>query len=156
MSKLILGGMPLDEIKKILIATDGSEYTQSAVERGLQLAKLLDAEVTALFVVDYAPFSSIPSDSTVVLSVHAIMETEGEKAVGDVKQRGEKMNVRVNPIVTEGSPVKRILEISADHDLIVIGTLGRSAISKLFMGSVAERVTRYAQCPVLVVRARKE
>jgi nucleotide-binding universal stress UspA family protein len=38
---------------------------------------------------------------------------------------------------------------------VVIGTLGRSALSKLFMGSVAERVTRYAPCPVLVVRSRK-
>ncbi|HEX7392666.1 MAG TPA: universal stress protein, partial [Thermoplasmata archaeon] len=43
----------------------------------------------------------------------------------------------------------------AEFDLVVIGTLGRSALSKLFMGSVAERVTRYAPCPVLVVRSKK-
>jgi len=65
------------------------------------------------------------------------------------------MGVVVDPIVLDGLPVNIILEAAADHDLIVLGTLGRSALSKLFMGSVAERVTRYAPCPVLVVRARK-
>lgn len=145
----------LEEIKRILIATDGSEYTMNAVERGLQFAKLLEAKVTALYVVDQTPFSSMPSDSTVVYSVHAIMEDEGKKAVDEVKEKGDEMGVEVEAVVTEGSPVKKILEAAANHDLIVMGTLGRSAISKLFMGSVAERVTRYAPCPVLVVRARK-
>jgi nucleotide-binding universal stress UspA family protein len=46
--------------------------------------------------------------------------------------------------------------MAADFDLVVLGTLGRSALGKLFIGSVAERVTRYAPCPVLVVRSRKK
>lgn len=145
----------MEEIKNILIATDGSEYMKEAVEQGLHLAKLLGAKVTAMYVVDQVPVSSIPSDSTVVFSMHAILEKEGNRAVEEVKIKGEKMGIEVKTVVTEGSPVKKILEAGADHDLIVIGTLGRSAIKKLFMGSVAERVTRYAPCPVLVVRARK-
>lgn len=147
--------IPLDDIKRILIATDGSENTRGAIERGLQLAKLLEAKVTALFVVDQATFSSIPSDSTVIFSVHGIMEKEGQKAVEDVKALGESMGVEVVTSVVEGSPVNKILDAAAEHDLIVMGTLGRGAISKLFMGSVAERVTRFAPCPVLVVRSGK-
>ncbi len=145
----------MKDVEKILIATDGSGYTKDAVEQGLQLAKLLGAKVTALFVVDQTPFSSLPPDSTVVFSVNAIMENEGKHAVEEVKKRGNKMGVVVDPIVLDGSPVNIILNAATDHDLIVLGTLGRSALSKLFMGSVAERVTRYAPCPVLEVRARK-
>ncbi len=142
------------EIKKILIATDGSEYTKEAVIQGLQLAKILGAEVTALYVIDSTSFVSFPIDSSIV-SVYSLLENEGKKAVEEVKKEGEAMGVKVTTVVAEGSPTRKIVEKAAEVDLVVIGTLGRSALGKLFMGSVAERVTRYAPCPVLVVRSRK-
>ena len=144
----------MQEIKKVLIATDGSEYTKEAVSTGLHLAKILGAEVTALYVIDQTSFVSFPIDSSIV-SVYSLLENEGKRAVEDVKAEGEGMGVKVSTIVAEGSPTRKIVETAADFDLVVIGTLGRSALSKLFMGSVAERVTRYAPCPVLVVRSKK-
>ena len=144
----------LDEIKRILIATDGSEYTKEAVSTGLRLAKILGAEVTALYVIDQTSFVSFPIDSSIV-SVYSLLENEGKRAVDEVKKEGEQQGIKVTPVVVEGSPTRKIVEMAADFDLVVIGTLGRSALSKLFMGSVAERVTRYAPCPVLVVRNRK-
>jgi len=144
----------LDEMKRILIATDGSEYTKEAVSTGLRLAKILGAEVTALYVIDQTSFVSFPIDSSIV-SVYSLLENEGKRAVEEVKKEGEQQGIKVTPVVVEGSPTRKIVEMAADFDLVVIGTLGRSALSKLFMGSVAERVTRYAPCPVLVVRSRK-
>lgn len=144
----------LDDIKRILIATDGSEYTKEAVSTGLRLAKILGAEVTALYVIDQTSFVSFPIDSSIV-SVYSLLENEGKRAVDEVKKEGEQQGIKVTPVVVEGSPTRKIVEMAADFDLVVIGTLGRSALSKLFMGSVAERVTRYAPCPVLVVRNRK-
>jgi len=144
----------LEGIRRILIATDGSEYTKEAVSQGLQLAKVLGAEVTALYVIDQTSFVSFPMDSSIV-SVYSLLENEGKRAVEDVQKEGEQLGVKVTPTVVEGSPTRKIVEIAADFDLVVIGTLGRSAITKLFMGSVAERVTRYAPCPVLVVRSMK-
>jgi nucleotide-binding universal stress UspA family protein len=144
----------LQEIKKVLIATDGSEYTKEAVSTGLHLAKILGAEVTALYVIDQTSFVSFPIDSSIV-SVYSLLENEGKRAVEDVKTEGEGLGVKVSTIVAEGSPTRKIVETAAEFDLVVIGTLGRSALSKLFMGSVAERVTRYAPCPVLVVRSKK-
>lgn len=144
----------MEEIRKILIATDGSEYTKEAVSTGLKLAKVLGAEVTALYVVDQTSFVNFPMDSTVV-SFYSLLENEGKRAVEDVKNEGEALGVKVETVVAEGSPTRKIVDMAANFDLVVIGTLGRSALSKLFMGSVAERVTRYAPCPVLVVRAKK-
>lgn len=144
----------MDEIRKILIATDGSDYTKEAVTRGLKLAKVLGADVTALYVVDQTSFVNFPMDSTVV-SFYSLLENEGKKAVEDVRKEGEAMGVKVDTAVAEGSPTRKIVEMASNFDLVVIGTLGRSALSKLFMGSVAERVTRYAPCPVLVVRSKK-
>ncbi len=144
----------MEDIKKILIATDGSEYTKEAVSQGLHLAKVLGAEVTALYVIDQTSFVSFPIDSSIV-SVYSLLENEGKRAVEEVKKEGEAMGVSVTTVVAEGSPTRKIVEIAANVDLVVIDTLGRSALSKLFMGSVAERVTRYAPCPVLVVRSKK-
>jgi len=144
----------MEGIKKILIATDGSDNTKEAVSYGLWLAKELSAEVTALYVVDQTSFGSFPMDSSIV-SVYSLLEDEGKKAVEDVKLEGESVGVKVTPMILEGSPTRKIVEVAAGFDLVVIGTLGRSALTKLFMGSVAERVTRYAPCPVLVVRAKK-
>jgi nucleotide-binding universal stress UspA family protein len=144
----------LEEMRKILIATDGSEYTKEAVSTGLHLAKILGAEVTALYVIDQTSFVSFPIDSSIV-SVYSLLENEGKRAVEEVRKEGEDQGVKVATVVVEGSPTRKIVEMAANFDLVVIGTLGRSALSKLFMGSVAERVTRYAPCPVLVVRSRK-
>lgn len=144
----------MEEIRKILIATDGSDYTKEAVSTGLKLAKVLGADVTALYVVDQTSFVNFPMDSTVV-SFYSLLENEGKRAVEDVKKEGEAIGVKVDTVVAEGSPTRKIVEMAANFDLVVIGTLGRSALSKLFMGSVAERVTRYAPCPVLVVRSKK-
>ena len=144
----------MEGIKKILIATDGSEYTKEAVSQGLHLAKVLGADVTALYVIDQTSFVSFPIDSSIV-SVYSLLENEGKRAVEEVKKDGEQLGVNVTTIVAEGSPTRKIVEMATNMDLVVIGTLGRSALSKLFMGSVAERVTRYAPCPVLVVRSKK-
>jgi len=141
------------EMKKILIATDGSEYTREAVSTGLQFAKILGAEVTALYVIDQTSFVTFPVDSSIV-SVYPQLENEGKRSVEEVRKDGEAMGVKVTPVVVEGSPTRKIVEMAADFDLVVMGTLGRSAIGKLFIGSVAERVTRYAPCPVLVVRSK--
>ena len=140
---------------KILIPTDGSEYTKEAIKKGLELAKVLDAEVTALYVVDQTSFINFPMDSTIV-SVYSLLEKEGKDAVEFVKSEGAKLGLSVNVKIEEGSPPRKILETSKQYDLIVMGTLGRTGVSKLLLGSVAEKIVRFAECPVLVVRAKGE
>ncbi len=145
----------MEQIKRILIATDGSNHSKPAVDQGLHLAKLLGAKVTALYVVDQIPLENVPADTSAIYSVHALLETEGKRAVNEVRDAGKAIGIDVETIVTEGAPAKRIIEIAANYDLVVIGTLGRSGLSKLLMGSVAEKVARFAPCPVLIVRARR-
>lgn len=145
----------MNGIKKILIATDGSEGTKHAIDYGLHLAKMCGAQVTALFVVDQIPLQDVPADSSIVFSVHLLLENEGKNAVNEIKEAGKAVGVEVTPLVMEGSPAKKIIEVAADFDLIVVGTIGRSGLAHLLIGSVAERVVRYAPCPVLVVRAKR-
>lgn len=145
-------GNKMNQFKRILIPTDGSENTKSAILQGLELARVMGAEVTALYVVDQASFVNFPMDATVV-SIYSLLEKEGKDAVDFVVREGEKLGVKVNAKVVEGAPAKKIVDEAESNDLVVMGTLGRTGISKLLLGSVAERVVRFAPVPVLVVRA---
>jgi nucleotide-binding universal stress UspA family protein len=140
--------------KRILIPTDGSENTKEAIAKGLEMAKMMEAEVTALYVVDQTSFINFPMDSTIV-SVYSMLEKEGKDAVEYVRSEGARIGVKVTAQVEEGSPARKIVDASKMHDLVVMGTLGRTGISKLLLGSVAERVVRFADCPVLVVRMHR-
>ena len=146
----------MNEIKKILIATDGSENTKEAVKKGLSLAKMLDAEVIGLYVVDISPIVPLTLDETSFPMVE-FLRNEGEDVLGKLKKQAEDMDVRIRTIKKEGIPADEIINVAEeeDVDLIVIGTLGRSALEKLLLGSVAEKVIRHAPCPVLVVRTKR-
>jgi nucleotide-binding universal stress UspA family protein len=135
---------------RILIPTDGSEYSKEATDHGLALAKMTGAEVTALFVVDEGSILSrnVPN----VPNLIPTLEDEGNKAVAYIKSEGEKRRVKVKTRIERGSAAQVIIKDTRDYDLVVMGTHGRSGVSKLVMGSVAEKVIRLAECPVLVVR----
>lgn len=140
--------------ENILVPTDGSEYTKAAVKKAMELAKLSGGKVTALYVLDQSVFTNMPMD-TAVMNVYNTLEKEGKQAVEYVRELGAEEGVEVAVSIKEGTPVKVILDESPNFDIIVMGTLGRTGMSKLLMGSVAERVVRAAQCPVLVVRDSK-
>ncbi len=144
--------------KKILIATDGSDHSEEAERHGLTLAKRSQATVTALYVVEEVhPPRSISSPLSLALE-EQIEEhkAHGREIVEEVVERGKKMGVEVTPVVVEGHPAQEIIEHARDHDLVVMGTLGRSGLSHLLVGSVAERVVRHAPVPVLVVRFKED
>ncbi len=138
--------------KNILVPTDGSEYTKAAVKKAMELAKLAGGKITALYVLDQTILTNMPMD-TAVMNVYNTLEKEGKTAVDYVRDLGAQEGVEVELSIKEGTPFKVILDESPKYDIIVMGTLGRTGMSKLLMGSVAERVVRASQCPVMVVRA---
>jgi len=132
--------------QRILVPTDGSENTKAATMHGLALAKLAGAEVTALFVIDddvYMTKTWGPAMPTTLPDLSKVLEEEGKKAV------------KVLTKIEWGSPASAIVKDSAKFDLIIMGSLGRTGVSKFLMGSVAEKVVRFAECPVLVVKKPK-
>ena len=142
--------------KKILIATDGSEPSKEAENHGLKLAKALGASVTALYVVEMPyKLSQIEGHSPLLQDDQIKMLKEaGEKIAEDIMEKGRQEGVIVNPVLMTGNPAHEIIEFSKDFDIIVMGTLGRSGLSHLLLGSVAEKVVRHASVPVLVVRVK--
>jgi len=143
--------------RNIEIATDGSENSQRAISYGIEIAKLSGATVHALYVVDTSSFSSIPMDAGWE-EMYEILRKEGEKAIFEVKERGEVAGVEVREVLSEGQPSTEIINFAEknDIDLIVMGTLGKTGLDRFLLGSVAEKVVRNSKVPVLVVRGGEQ
>jgi nucleotide-binding universal stress UspA family protein len=137
---------------KILVPTDCSEFTKAAIREAVDLAKVTGGNITALYVIDQTLFGNVPVDSS-VNAIYDMMDKEGHNATAFVKSLGGENGIEVEELVVNGSPVKAIVEASKDFDIIVMGTLGRTGFAKFMMGSVTEKVVRFAKCPVMVVKS---
>lgn len=144
--------------KTILVPVDYGEPSRLALEMAVSLARGLQAELVLLFAWA-APYADLPLSSE-----HA---TEEQKTLFDMVQKecedtmvgfirqveAEAEGVKLRWYILSGDPGKVILEQAATLgvDLIVMGSHGRSAPARWFLGSVAEAVVRHAPCPVMVV-----
>jgi len=148
----------------VLVPTDGSETAESAVDQAVDLASKYDATVHALYVVDVDATSySLGSEQVDRIRQGHIDEmTEvkeaADEATGYVADRGAEYGVEVIEHVTAGEPARAIRTFVEDEDvdLIVMGSHGRSGLSRVILGSVAEKVLRRTRLPVLVVDVHGE
>lgn len=141
--------------KNILLPTDGSEFTKHAVHAAIELAGLSGGKITALFVLDKSIYANSPMDAAVTLvNVYEVIEREGKHATGYAAEKAKEAGVELEEKHIEGIPPSVILQEAeaGKYDIVVMGSLGRTGISKLLMGSVAEKIMRNAKCPVMVVK----
>lgn len=141
----------MEEFKRILIPTDGSDNTKYAVKKGVSLAKLLGVDVVAIYVLNKTPFFGMPADS-MMTNIYNMLEEEGKRAIDYVDKEGKREGVKVEGRLLEGIPSEEIVKASNPTDIIVMSTLGRTGLDKILLGNVVERVVRHAKCPVMVVR----
>ena len=139
------GTRPYDDV---VVPTDGSDAAAPAERWGVDLAGQSDAVVHALSVV---PKARIRSSETV-----DAQEEAARKAVDRVVALGDSAGVRVSDTIEHGVPHRVILDYceDTDADLVVLGTHGRTGVERFVLGSVAEKVVRLSETPVLVVPAR--
>jgi len=154
----------MKQYQHILIPVDGSEEAKKAALDGLSLASLIGARVTAIHIIEHPHFfgemlsigDMVPLESPEMKEsdMYKGLERMGQEAVDFVKQEGEKLGVEVATYLMEGHPADQIVKLSEEYDLIVISALGRSCVSDLLMGGVADKVARHAKCPILIVRSK--
>lgn len=138
-------------IRRIVAAVDASEPARHAAERAVSLAGRWGAELTLVHV-----YETVPAESASILTATSLNEQSrvaaerGMKAL--TKAIGEPQD---HTIVRPGRDVPgTICEVARDSeaDLVVVGTIGRTGVSRFFLGSVAESIVRQAHCPVWVER----
>lgn len=150
--------------KKIMIATDGSDCSRLAVDKGIELAQLSKGTVYAVYVVSMDYLSPIDGDSFSMgvdpywESMQETLKTQGQQAVNYVKGLGEMKGINVEPVLLEGNPSDELIRYAEDNkmDIVIMGTLGKTGLDRLLLGSVAGNVARHSKIPVMVVRKKCE
>jgi len=143
----------IQNVKKILIATDGSDYSMRAAELGISVAKLLGAEITVVYVIDTVVLDQV-AKVTERDDTEKELKQAGQRYVKYIVGLAEKEGLKATSLLTRGRPFEQIVHLAKGLgiNLIVMGTYGRRGAERILIGSVAERVIEYASCPVLVVR----
>jgi len=136
---------------KVLVATDGSEHSMKAVQRGLELAEKQGAQVTLMSVAYYVQgnLDGMP------MNIQDKLEDEARAALKKSKALFDAKNIPVETVLEAGLvPANLIIRKAQDgkFDRIVIGSTSQNALERILMGSTAAKVVAHAPCEVTVVR----
>ncbi len=141
-------------IKNILLPTDFSKLSMSASQYAVDLAKQYGAKIHLLNVIEKTPpiltiHSLDLSEEKIIKSIEEDANNSLEKSASKIKS-GE---IEVLTVLKKGLDYQEIVNYSQKNkiDVIVIATHGRTGLLHTLLGSVAEKVIRYAKCPVLVI-----
>jgi nucleotide-binding universal stress UspA family protein len=137
-------------IRRILYPTDFSDLSKPAFEVACAMARDYGAELVVLHV---SPWPVVGVVEGITIDLPTGWEEEVRARLGNVSPADPA--VRVVHRLERGEASAKILNVAAETkaDLIVMGTHGRTGLSRLLIGSVAEDVLRKASCPVLTVNA---
>lgn len=146
------------QFKNIVVATDGSRYSDLAASEAIGLAKRNGSALTIIAVVPSE--LATPTDIEFTVNQRELIAEkemhEAEKNAKAVKDAAQKAGLSAKAFVMSGKPAEAIIQNAEERkaDLIVLGSHGRTGVERLLMGSVAERVIVLASSPVLVVKGR--
>ena len=141
--------VPLDakiECRNILVATDGSKYSDAAAAEAIGIAKRCKGSLIAISVVYADKEIVLPEDDEDMISAK-----DNVKKITDI---AEKEGVKAEGVVIKGKPHESIVDTAKQKraGLIIVGSHGRTGIERLLMGSVTERVIGHSKSAVLVVK----
>jgi len=133
---------------RLVIPIDGSDEAQYAARRGLELARVFDATVCALYVVEQKALRL-----TETADEKTQLRELGEEVLAEIEALASELEHPVTTKLTEGKPAVQISEYAdeQDADLIVIGRQGMTGLGKRLLGGVTEQVLHQSDVPVFVV-----
>lgn len=145
--------------QRILMPTDGSPTSDRAIEQGLELARLMGAEVTFLHVLEnplaagYATPETLPYATQLYQDLKDSAASVLESALVKAKEAGVTASAK---LVENRDPVQAITDAAKDNDAVVMGTHGRAGFNRWMFGSVAEGALRRSEKPFLMVKGVAE
>ncbi|MFH1788550.1 MAG: universal stress protein [Candidatus Altiarchaeota archaeon] len=126
------------QARHFLVPVDGSKSSGRTLDYAIEIAECIGAKITLMYVLD-------KTEDEDVLDAKSILR--------DLRDYASKKNVKVTLKLVRGEPWKEIVkEAKHGYYLVIIGSKGRSGISRMLLGSVAENVARKSPCPVTIVR----
>jgi nucleotide-binding universal stress UspA family protein len=151
--------MEMAMYKRILLATDGSELSDKAVQHALSLADMCAAELIAIRVVPHYPATYFEGGVALaredIEAVEKQWEAEAQDSVNAVRSEGQKRQIKVKALTVKADMVGEAIVAAAQQhkvDLVVMASHGRKGIKRLLLGSETQHVLTHSHTPVLVLR----
>jgi nucleotide-binding universal stress UspA family protein len=140
-------------LKKVLAAVDGSQASDRAARLAADIALKFGAQLTVVHVLN--PLWVPPE--TYGLSIEAIQAAhakEGNRLVTEAEKKVGEPGLRTDRVVLQGVPADSIAEYANGnkYDLVVVGSRGQGAVSRIMLGSVSSRLAHVCQVPIVIVR----
>lgn len=134
--------------RHILVATDGSKFSEAAVCYAMRLAKDTKAKLTVIHVANVHGYVEV-----LWHDMKKKYREEGEQVLKNVRDHCKLEGIQAEMLLEQGVPYLKIVEAAKrlHCDLIVLGSHGHSGLEKIFLGSVAERVIGISPVPVVIV-----
>lgn len=134
---------------KILVCFDGSDRSQNALNKTLELFKGQNPDMMILLVAEEPLDASMENEE-----VYEEWQKECHDLLNEAARDVTQLGLEVDVILATGDPRKMIMEAieNKDPDLVVLAKRGKGSVKDAFLGSVSTYVVRQAQCPVLVVK----
>jgi nucleotide-binding universal stress UspA family protein len=143
-------------IKTVLVPTDFSDASESALRYGKAMAEKFGASLHVVHVMEDLLAHAWAAEVYVssMPQLRDEIEKESRQRLGTLLTDDERKAFRAETALLAGNPFLEIIRYAKSHtvDLIVMGTHGRGPIAHMLLGSVAEKVVRKSPCPVLTVR----
>lgn len=145
--------------QRILVATDGSDLSKTAVNSAIELAAAIGAELVALYVVPRYPVSYF--EGGITISVEDVARTEkqwsdkGQAVVDAVQEQAKAQGVTAKAVVAQSDLIAESIMSAATKqgcDLVVMASHGRKGIKRVLLGSETQHVLTHSTVPVLVLR----
>ncbi len=139
--------------RKVLVAIDGSSQSRLALSTAIDVAKVWKAEIHAAYVIEIGLFSSLPVDNTWEV-MYSLLDKEGKEILDSAVAAGTEAGVPLTTHLRQGHAGQELLNLAGEigADLIVLGSLGKSGIERLLIGSVSSFVVTNSPVTTMVVR----
>lgn len=140
---------PVGKAEKLLLATDGSEFSEGAIREAIKFAAQCSSKLYAMSVIEIL----VESEAFPPQKIEDLREAEAKKHLEAVRSRALKEKVDCEIIISHGDPEQEIIEEAARRgvDMVIVGRRGTRRIERLLMGEVAAKVIGQVRCKVLVV-----
>lgn len=148
-------------MKKILVPIDGSDASQIAAKKAVEMAKLINAELTFITVVtlpteDKYSFFGMTVENAFIANRKEMLKQllqEENKMLDIIVRNLDYGRLQVTKRILTGKPADEIIKLASDEqfDFIVMGRRGFSNIERFFVGSITQKVLSAAPCPVVVI-----
>ena len=143
-------------IRRILAALDNSDFASKVMLQALELAKVYQAQLFAVSVINYSILGEIDESSPSPVMTERIYSWTNsfQEALDKCKQLAGEWGIKHYQTMLSGNPVEEIIEYAEENhiDLIVMGHIGKSAAVGLLLGSVSQKVSAHSKCSVVIVK----